>query len=81
MKFELEIEKQITVRPADVLFFKEVEIEKILDDVIEKKIIVWIKNMPHPIELSSLSDGFYDDPEWTNESLQLAVKNFFNSIA
>lgn len=80
MKFELESEKTIVVKQAETLTFKEIEIERVLDDIVNKKVIVWIKGFPQPVEIEYLSNERYDLPQWTNESVQYAVTEFINSL-
>lgn len=80
MKFELQTEKNITIKQAEIVTLKEVEIERVLDDVVNKKVVVWIKGFAQPIEVPALSDAFYDNPQWTNESLQTSIQEFFDSI-
>lgn len=81
MQFQLETPKTITVRQPETIQISEVVVERVLDDVLSKKVIVWIKDFPHPIELGDLSGDGYDNPCWTNESVLASVQAFFNSIS
>lgn len=80
MEFQLESPKTITVRPAETLEVSSLRIERVLDDPVQKKVIVWIAGFHHPIELGALSGDNYDNPQWTNESLLQAVVDFVSSL-
>ena len=80
MQFQLETPKTVTVRQPEVVEISEVIIERILDDVLSKKVIVWLKNFPHPIELGDLSGDNYDNPQWTNEAVVASVQAFLSSL-
>lgn len=80
MQFQLETPKTVTVRQPEVVELSEVVIERVLDDVLNKKVIVWLKNFPHPIELGDLSGDNYDNPQWSNESVVTSVQAFLGSL-
>lgn len=80
MQFQLETPKTVTVRQPETVEVNEVVIERVLDDVVSKKVVVWIKDFPHPVELGDLSGDNYDNPQWTNELVVASIQNFFNSI-
>jgi hypothetical protein len=80
MQFQLETPKTVTVRQPEVVEISEVVIERVLDEVLNKKVIVWLKNFPHPIELGDLSGDNYDNPQWTNEVVVASVQAFLASL-
>jgi hypothetical protein len=81
MQFQLETPKTVTVRQPETVELTEVVIERVLDDVLNKKVVVWLKDFPHPVELGDLSGDNYDNPQWTNESVLASVQGFFNSLS
>jgi hypothetical protein len=80
MQFQLETPKTVTVRQPETVQLSEVVVERVLDEVLNKKVIVWLKNFPHPIELGDLSGDNYDNPQWTNEALVSSVQAFVASL-
>ena len=80
MEIQLQTPKTILVRQPETATFSSVEIERILDDPQAKKVIVWVKGLGYPVELSDLSGDHYDNPEWTNESVVNAVKTFIEAL-
>ena len=80
MQFQLETPKTITIKEPEVVEVSEVVIERILDDVVNKKVIAWIKGFPHPVELGDLSGDSYDSPQWTNELVLSSLQSFFSNL-
>jgi hypothetical protein len=80
MEFQLQSPKTVTVRPAETHEFSSIKVQRVLDDPVERKVIVWLEGFPHPIELATLSNENYDNPQWTNESVLQAVSDFISSI-
>ena len=80
MQFQLQNTKHILVRQPETVTLENVTIEKILDDTVSKKVLVWLKGIPHPIELGDLSGDNYDNPQWTNESVLASVQAFVNGL-
>ncbi len=80
MEFQLETPKTITVRQPETVELSSVVVERVLDDVANKKVVVWLKDLPHPVELGDLSGDNYDNPQWTNESVTASVQAFVNSL-
>lgn len=80
MQFQLETPKTVTVRQPETVELSSVEIERVLDDVVNKKVVVWLKDFPHPVELGDLSGDNYDNPQWTNESVLASVQSFISSL-
>jgi hypothetical protein len=81
MQFELQSPKTITIRPAETVELSTVSIERVLDDPVHQKVIVWLRGLQHPVELGSLSGENYDNPQWTNESLLQAVTDFVSTLS
>jgi hypothetical protein len=80
MQFQLETPKTVTVRQPETVELSSVEVERVLDDVVNKKVVVWLKDFPHPVELGDLSGDNYDNPQWTNESVLASVQSFVSSM-
>lgn len=80
MQFQLETPKTVTVRQPETVELSSVEVERVLDDVINRKVVVWLKDFPHPVELGDLSGDNYDNPQWTNESVLASVQSFVSSL-
>jgi hypothetical protein len=80
MQFQLETPKTVTVRQPETVELSSVEVERVLDDVVNKKVVVWLKDFPHPVELGDLSGDNYDNPQWTNESVLASVQSFVSSL-
>jgi hypothetical protein len=80
MQFQLEIPKTVTVRQPETVELSSVEVERVLDDVVNKKVVVWLKDFPHPVELGDLSGDNYDNPQWTNESVLASVQSFVSLL-
>ena len=80
MEVQLQSPKTIVLKQAETVELSSVVVERVLDDVNAKKVIVWIQGIPNPIELVELSNENYDNPQWTNESLTAAVANFINLL-
>lgn len=80
MQFQLETPKTVIVRQPETVEVSEVVIERVLDDVLNKKVVVWLKDFPHPVELGDLSGDNYDNPEWTNESVLSSVQSFISLL-
>ena len=80
MQFQLETPKTLTVRQPETVELSSVEVERVLDDVVNKKVVVWLKDFPHPVELGDLSGDNYDNPQWTNESVLASVQSFVSSL-
>ncbi len=80
MQFQLETPKTVTVRQPETVELSSVEVERILDEVANKKVIVWLKDFPHPVELGDLSGDNYDNPQWTNESVLASVQSFVSLL-
>ena len=80
MQFQLETPKTVTVRQPETVELSSVEVERVLDDVVNKKVVVWLKDFPHPVELGDLSGDNYDNPQWTNESILASVQSFVSSL-
>lgn len=79
MEYQLESPKTITIRQPESIQISSIKIEKVLDDPVNKKIIVWVAGFHHPIELHTLCGENYDNPPWTNESLLQAVVDFVSN--
>ena len=80
MQFQLETPKTVTIRQPETVELSSVEVERVLDDVVNKKVVVWLKDFPHPVELGDLSGDNYDNPQWTNESVLASVQSFVSSM-
>jgi hypothetical protein len=80
MQFQLETPKTVTVRQPETVELSSIEVERVLDDVVNKKVVVWLKDFPHPVELGDLSGDNYDNPQWTNESVLTSVQSFVSSL-
>lgn len=80
MEFQLQSKKTVVVRQAESVQLEQVVVERILDDPIAKKVLVWVKGIPHPIELGDLSNDNYDNPQWTNESVLASVQAFVDGL-
>lgn len=80
MEFQLQNPKSVVIRQPEVVEVSSVVVERILDDVLAKKIIVWLKDFPHPVELADLSGESYDNPPWTNELILTSIQAFVNSL-
>jgi len=81
MEFQLQSPKTLTVRQAEVITLEKVVIQRILDDPLAKKVIVWLEGVQHPVELGNLSNENYDNPEWSNESLLASVQTFISALS
>lgn len=81
MEHQLQSPKTVVIQPAQTCELSSIVIERVLDEPLQKKVIVWIKNFPHPVELASLSGENYDNPQWTNETVVQAVVEFVNSLS
>jgi hypothetical protein len=80
MEFQLQTPKTVTIRQPETVELSSIVIERVLDDVVNKKVVVWLKDLPHPVELGDLSGDNYDNPQWTNESVTASVQAFINSL-
>ena len=80
MQFQLETPKTLTIREPETLEISSVTIERVMDDIVNKKVIVWLKDFPHPVELGDLSGDNYDNPQWTNESVLASIQSFVFSL-
>jgi hypothetical protein len=80
MQFQLETPKTVTVRQPETVELSSIEVERVLDDVVNKKVVVWLKDFPHPVELGDLSGDNYDNPQWTNESVLTSIQSFVSSL-
>jgi hypothetical protein len=80
MEFQLQSPKTVTVRPAETFEFSSIQIQRILDEPTQKKIVVWVVGFQHPIELAALSGDNYDNPPWTNESVLQATVDFISNL-
>lgn len=80
MEVQLETPKTLVLKQAEVVELSSIVIERVLDDVVNKKVIVWVQGIPNPVELAELSNENYDNPEWSNGSLVTAVTNLINSF-
>ena len=80
MEIELKSPKTLVVKPAETLEVTKLVVDKVLDDLENKKVIVWIKNLPAPFEVGDLSNENYDNPPWTNELLQEALSKIADSF-
>jgi hypothetical protein len=81
MQFELQSPKTVTIHPAETIELSTISIERVLDDPIQKKVIIWLSGFHQPIELGTLSGENYDNPQWTNESLLQAVTDFVSTLS
>jgi hypothetical protein len=80
MEFQLQSPKTLTVRQPEVVTLEKVTIQRVLDDPIQKKVIVWLEGLQHPVELGDLSNENYDNPQWNNESLLASVQAFIAGL-
>ena len=80
MEFQLQSPKTLTVRQPEVITLEKVVIQRVLDDPLAKKVIVWLEGVQHPVELGDLSNENYDNPQWTNETLVASVQTFVAAL-
>ena len=71
--------KELVVRPAITRTVNEIVIEKIIDSPTDKTVHVFIGEIGL-VKLDALSDNNYDNPQWNNESLTTAVRNYVESV-
>ena len=71
--------KELVIRPAITKSVNEIVIEKIIDSPTDKTIHVFIGDVGL-VKLDALSDDNYDNPQWSNESLTTAVRNYIDSV-
>jgi len=71
--------KELVVRPAITKTVNEIIIEKIVDSPTDKTVHVFIGEVGL-VKLDALSDNNYDNPQWNNESLTTAVRNYIESV-
>jgi hypothetical protein len=81
MEINLPRQQTITIRPIEQVVVDKISVTRILDDPINKKVIVWMDPVPTPVELTELSNENYDNPEWTNEKLKECILKIMEGIS
>jgi hypothetical protein len=71
--------KDLVIRPAVTKTVNEIVIEKVIDNPTDKTVYVFIGEVGL-VKLDALSDDNYDNPQWNNESLTTAVRNYIESV-
>ena len=71
MEIELSKKKTVVVAPAVTKDLEKINIVRIVDLPVEKKVRAFVRELGRPIELSELSGENYG--EWSNEDVEKAV--------
>ncbi len=79
MEIKLPETKSIILRPVHQVSTDKLVVTRIMDDPVNKTVLVWADPLPSAVELTDLSGENYDNPPWTNEliaeSLIKLIKN------
>jgi len=71
MEIELSKKKTVVVAPAVTKDLEKINIVRIVDLPVEKKVRAFVRELGRPIELPELSGENYG--EWSNEDVEKAV--------